>query len=527
VVVSTAARTGVLAYPQHTTDLNGGINASTFRPRVATPYLLNVTMKSTIFLGLVLPLVSAALECRVFPGDAAWPTPRDWAALNKTVSGRLVATVPIGAVCHEPNYDAAACEAVKAGWHDPALQSAPPPFRFLPNTNPGGYSDESSSSIMAPVWTNRSCDPFTSPDTPCELGNYVRYAIDARSAADITAGLRFVKKHNVRLVIRNTGHDYLGKSTGAGALAIWTHHLKEITYTAKYKGAHKWRGAAMKLGAGVQGFEAYAAAVEKGVVVVGGECETVGIAGGYTQGGGHSALSSRFGLAADQVLEWEVVTADGNLRVANPKKNKELYWALSGGGGGTFGVVTAVTVKAHPDAVTTTAKISWTHDGTAEMVEKWWEAVKFYWAMTPALTDTGAFAVDVYFTGSFSLGPWFGHGITLTESTALLKPLISKLEELGLQHTVNITEYPGYLPAFKGAFDPIAVGIAQCGGRLIPRELLINEPDRVLETVRGIIESGSLIFEITTHPTLKVAGWPDNAVLPAWRENQLNLVVTM
>jgi FAD/FMN-containing dehydrogenase len=359
------------------------------------------------------------------------------------------------------------------------------------------------------------------------LGNYVRYAIDVRGPDDITAGLRFAKKFGIRLVVRNTGHDYLGKSTGAGALALWTHHLKEIEYISEYSGAHEWRGAAMRLGAGVQGFEAFGAAAKNGVVVVGGECDTVGIAGGYTQGGGHSALNNRFGLAADQVLEWEVVTADGNLRVANPGKNEELYWALSGGGGGTYGVVTKVTVKAHPDAVTTAAKIAWTHDGSSEMVEKWWDAVKFYWLLTPNMTDAGAFSVDVYSTGSFMLSPWFAHGLTRTESMALLSPLLEKLEELGLQHTVNITEYSGYLPAFKGMFDYIAVGIAQYGGRLIPRQLLVEQPDRVLETIRRIVEEGSLIFDIVSHPSLEVAGFPDNAVLPAWRDNQLNLAITM
>ena len=99
----------------------------------------------------------------------------------------------------------------------------------------------------------------------------------------------------------------------------------------------------MKLGVGVQGFETYEVAGELGLQV-GGECSTIGIAGGYTQGDGHSALNSRYVLAVDQVLEWEVVTADGEVRTANPK-NKQLYWALSGGGGGTYGIVTAMAAR--------------------------------------------------------------------------------------------------------------------------------------------------------------------------------------
>ena len=144
--------------------------------------------------------------------------------------------------------------------------------------------------------------------------------------------------------------DYLGRSTGAGSLAVWTHHLKNITYIPAYKGS-EYNGTAFKLGAGVQGFEIMAAARDKGLVVVSGECPTVGIAGGYTQGGGHSAISSSFGLAADNVLNWELVTAGGKLVNANKNQNSDLFWALNGGGGSTYGIVVSMTVKAHKETV--------------------------------------------------------------------------------------------------------------------------------------------------------------------------------
>jgi hypothetical protein len=66
------------------------------------------------------------------------------------------------------------------------------------------------------------------------------------------------------------------------------------------------------------------------------------------QAGGHSPLSPSYGLGADQFVEFKVVTADGELRVANAASNPDLFWALKGGGGGTFGIVTEATVKAFP-----------------------------------------------------------------------------------------------------------------------------------------------------------------------------------
>lgn len=62
---------------------------------------------------------------------------------------------------------------------------------------------------MSPYWQNQSCDPFTARATPCKLGNYVSYSINVTGVDDIKAGIHFAKKHNIRLVIKNTGHEYV------------------------------------------------------------------------------------------------------------------------------------------------------------------------------------------------------------------------------------------------------------------------------------------------------------------------------
>lgn len=188
------------------------------------------------------------------------------------------------------------------------------------------YSMNSSSSIMAPFFANQSCDPWTPRDQPCVLGNYVDYAVNVTGVSDVAAAIQFASEKNVRLVIRNTGHDYLGRSTGAGALAVWTHHLKDITPVQW--NTSDYAGVALKVGAGVQGYELLDAASALGRVAISGECPTVGVAGGYTQNGGHSALSTNFGLGADQTLAFEVVTAGGELVTASKTENSDLYWAL-------------------------------------------------------------------------------------------------------------------------------------------------------------------------------------------------------
>lgn len=62
--------------------------------------------------------------------------------------------------------------------------------------------------IMNPYYQNQSCDPFTPADQACELGNYVSYSINVSGADDVIAGIRFAEDNNVRLVIKNTGHEY-------------------------------------------------------------------------------------------------------------------------------------------------------------------------------------------------------------------------------------------------------------------------------------------------------------------------------
>ena len=170
-----------------------------------------------------------------------------------------------------------------------------------------------------------------------------------RSVKDVQAGIAFAQKRNVRLVVKNSGHDFYGKSTGKGALSLWVHNLKDKTVIPNYRSTY-YRGAAVKVGAGVEGGDAAEFASGQGYRVVVGTCPTVKAAGGFTQGGGHSFLSGSYGYGADNVLEWEVVTADGKHVIATPNnEHKDLYWALSGGGGGTFAVVISMTVRVYRD----------------------------------------------------------------------------------------------------------------------------------------------------------------------------------
>lgn len=129
---------------------------------------------------------------------------------------------------------------------------------------------------MSPIFQGLTCLPSGGGADPgtCTLGGYPTYAVDATSAAQVQLAVNLARRRGLRLVVKNTGHDFLGRSSGAGALAVWTHHLKDLAFLEGYA-AGDYAGPALRVGAGVQGFELYEFAHAHGVVAVGGEGRTV------------------------------------------------------------------------------------------------------------------------------------------------------------------------------------------------------------------------------------------------------------
>lgn len=148
----------------------------------------------------------------------------------------------------------------------------------------------------------------------CDYGRISHFSVIAKNARHIQKAVNFARKHNIRLAIKNTGHDG-SRSAAPDSLQILTNRLKDISFDEHFRpfgGPRKVDyGPVVNFGAGVMGGELYKAGAAHGYSIVGGECSTVGTAGGYIQGGGFSpALSPMRGLGVDQVVEMEVVTAN-------------------------------------------------------------------------------------------------------------------------------------------------------------------------------------------------------------------------
>lgn len=262
----------------------------------------------------------ARAASRVRPGDTGWPSEAEWERLKAEVGGQLFRPASPFAGCSvTPRNDACA----------EALRQVQNPY-FL-----GDNAALTQSSGWVDAWSSQPS----------------AYAVAAANTHDVVAAVNFAREHNLRLVVKGGGHSYQGTSNARDSLLIWTRHMNHVTLHDAFV-AHGCQGKqspqpAVTVGSGAVWRDAYAAVTTQGGrYVQGGGCQTVGVAG-LVQSGGFGSWSKRFGTAAGGLLEAEVVTADGRVRTANACTHPDLFWAIKGGGGGTFGVVTRLTLRTH------------------------------------------------------------------------------------------------------------------------------------------------------------------------------------
>lgn len=257
---------------------------------------------------------------RVRPGEAGWPTLADWDGLKQRVGGRLLKL-------QDP---LAACRA------DPSGKACADFFTQI--RNPFFIHDD-------PALTQASgwIDAWTSKPSA--------YAVAAKSAADVAAAVDFAREHRLRVVVKGGGHSYQGTSDAPDSLLIWTYPMNDGTLVDAFvpKGCEGKIAPqpAVTMGSGcIWGHTYNAVTTEGGRYVQGGGCMTVGVAG-LVSSGGFGSWSKRYGTAAGSLLEAEVVTSDGRIRTVNACLDPDLFWALKGGGGGSFAVITRLTLRTH------------------------------------------------------------------------------------------------------------------------------------------------------------------------------------
>jgi len=273
-------------------------------------------MVSTIYAA-----VPAGQCCRCFNISApCWPRATDWAALNASVEGRLYNRIDPFAAC-VTGTNVTACSILGQQIYN------------------NYYSADLD--LIQSMGNYLMFDGIT--DTP-------RMVVLAQSVTDIVAAVDFAREYRLRLVVKNTGHDWYGRNLANPALQLFTHWMTNVQWHDTFKTCDgRILKDAVTLDAGVQWIKVVPGLMERGRFAPYGTTMSVGAAGGFFQAGGFPAVSGEFGSAADNIRQMHVVTADGDIKLLNScNEHADLFWAICGGGGGTFGVVINVTYETYP-----------------------------------------------------------------------------------------------------------------------------------------------------------------------------------
>lgn len=255
------------------------------------------------------------------------------------------------------------------------------------------------------------------------------------------------------------------------------------------------------------------------------------------QGGGHSPLASVYGMAADQVLSLEVVLPDGRFVTVNEDSYPDLYWAIRGGGGSTFGVVVSAVVAAYPKIPISTVIYNFTTatPGTNVSAEAFWTGMQAFWETFLPNNEAGHY---VYFrltceapeqvgNCTFAMNVHLAPNMTAAQLREHQAPLFSKLSALGFPVEPVYAEYPSLYTAFLGTFPPSGESAGGTGthiaSRLFPRAnwedpALLNATTAAIR--RSLEEGGKMLaYNIRAGPNPRVN--QTNAVNPAWRRNTM------
>ncbi|KAM7189024.1 6-hydroxy-D-nicotine oxidase [Naviculisporaceae sp. PSN 640] len=450
-------------------------------------------------------------RCKTFPGDFLWPSKLVWKVFDLLTGGALIETVPIGAVCYKTSgvYNAAKCQHLLDNWGTHEVHTADP------------------TSLMTTLYQGETCMPqngVNNATARCTLGSFPAYSVEVRNVAQIQLAVNFARNANIRLVVHNTGHDFLGKSTGAGSLSIWTHKLKSIQYLRNIR-TRSYTGPAFKLGAGVQVHELYEAAHQQGVTALGGECDSVGVVGGFLPGGGHGPLTSKYGMGADQVLSVDIVLPNGRFVTADETQNTDLFWAIRGGGPATFGVVTSMTVKAHPKTRFSGATWDIITPAMGLSEETFFKVLFAYWRRFPEYAARATYGYSTIFPigpqmYSWTMHPWLVPDMTLVQFKAMIAPLLAEWSALGFNIQPTYFEYDNFYETWRDTFPHANVSMSglRTGSRLFPASNWANNAtlNGLMEAMKTSLQQGSALIQYNIKGNAP-AGTPANAVNTHWR----------
>ncbi|KAH6615155.1 hypothetical protein C7974DRAFT_60153 [Boeremia exigua] len=505
---------------------------------------------------LVAPAIAGAVPfqtspaCKLTPHDSSWPSADDWASLNTTIGGSLIHSLPAASSCWSgnPYSSSISCETATDKWSN------------------GTWHSQQPESIDYQIYANNTCLPKGASGWVAERGcsndAFPQYIVNATEAVHVAYAMKWASDRHIRVVVKGTGHDLNGRSSGAYALAIWTRYFNSIDRVQSWTPSNSTNATAEDafiVGSGQQWGNVLKFALNQGRFVTTGQDPSVGL-GGYIQGGGHGPLSRTYGLASNQVLQMTVATATGDVLITNAEQNQDLFWALRGGGAGQYGVVTEYVIKHYPapsNVVFGSFTIKPRYNTNASH-ENSWATIAAYFSHLPDLMDAqlaGAATVASgtsaakFFPDLASQQPFNGLALnqvfwafnTTPEALeALVQPVIEELNpgnstnsSVAISLSVStFNDYKSFYSAISG--DNVAGGESVTSSRLLGRRELLDTPQSDVVKYLKIAMANQDATQ-GTFATIGLQGGPGvrdqpeqrwGALLPAWRSAYLHFIAT-
>lgn len=474
-------------------------------------------------------------------GQSCWPSIKEWEILNSTLSGNLHRTVPYAASCYydSPHFDVSVCREV-------TLNST------LNQARTEVYGSASGLNWEGCLTKSCGINPLNADvlSNTCDLGRLSALYVDAREPKHVASAVTFARKHNIRVSIKNTGHDYFGRSTSPNTLAIWTHNMNKMSYHETFTASNcsasngQYIG---EIGAGAQASDIYAYFEKHNMDVTGGNEGSVGLAGGFGQGGGHGVFGPSHGLMVDNAVEFDVVTADGHLRTINQCNDPELFWAMRGGGGGAFAVLTSYRFQLHPAVKINVFyfNASFTEQGTSNATGNNYAVLK------EILTKHATYQPEWSHNNVSGHAYYWPHKAeiilvlpsnnetALSNLTSEFASFLNKHKDIQVydSHYITYPKYSGYLDLTSGLASSVTPsGVFEAvATRLMPKSLF-GDDGKISELVDAMIDGIKLSNKLlpnTTPLTQIIMTSPVNvqngnatSAHPAWRSALWHVLMT-
>ncbi|KAF7349206.1 hypothetical protein MSAN_01710000 [Mycena sanguinolenta] len=451
---------------------------------------------------------STSTHCRNIPGSAGYPSPDVWDAFNATVSGRLVNVIPTAEYCD--SLPAGVC--TDAQWTSALFRGMIPGAMSYVNWEQG-YD------LNPPSLCLRNGSSAT-----CGQGDLPIYSVEAETIADVQAAVKFSIKYNLRLVVKSTGHDGLGRSTAPNSLLIRVSKFQNISSTDNFYVGGENMGSALTFGSGVHANSIYQYNKAQGKFSVVAAAETVGPCWRP------NPRRRSFATVTSIWTKFEIVVASGEVLQVNNVSNPDLFFALRGGGAGSWGVIISATIRTFAtfNATSGLTTLQVANNTAVESLATLhaqhifdWDSVlagQFFW-FTKESTDPTAPTTFLLFT--------YMPNTTEEQSQGLLAPFINaSLAIPGVAVLSQTFQYGEINDVLYGADDTVGSNVVM-GSRLVPEELYRDSPEKVGPVYKELFDNGTtlLLGHVVSGGQVAENAYISSAVHPAWRTAKAHIIV--